>query len=90
LTELLDVAEGDVDELGSLAFVLSRANVDGLFERETDVDDVDDLETELGHEVRIEGGMPDDTVLLLDPDAVEGADLLKPESIACGIFGSDR
>jgi hypothetical protein len=34
--------------------------------------------------------MPDDTVLLLDPDAVEGADLLEPESIACGIFGSDR
>ncbi len=53
------------------------------------IDAVDDLETELGRRGRVEDGMPDDTVLLLHPDAVEGTELIEPEAIACGIVGTD-
>ncbi|ELY65345.1 hypothetical protein [Natronococcus jeotgali] len=90
LSELLEAAESDVSEPGSLVFVLSGANAELLCERESDLEDVDDLEAELGREVRIEQGMPDDAVLLLDPEAVDGEELLEPESIACGIVGSDH
>ncbi|MDG5820107.1 hypothetical protein [Natronococcus sp. A-GB7] len=90
LAELLEAAEPNASEPGSLAFVLSRANTDLLLERETDLEGVEDLETELGREIRVEKGMPDDTILLLDPEAVDGEELLEPESIACGIVGSDH
>ncbi|WP_394739020.1 hypothetical protein [Natronococcus roseus] len=90
LSELLEAAETDASEPGSLVFVLSRANADLLLEREHDLEGIDDLEAELGREVRAEQGMPDDTILLLDPEAVDGEELLEPESIACGIVGSDH
>ena len=90
LSELLEAVDGDTVEQGSLVFVLSRANAELLLEREYDLDDVDELEDELGREVRVEDEMPDDTILLLDPDAVEGVELLEPESIACGIVGTDH
>ncbi|WP_293029804.1 hypothetical protein [Natronococcus sp.] len=90
LSELLEAAETDAPEPGSLTFVLSRANAELLCEREADLEDVDDLEDELGREIRVEEAMPDDTILLLDPDAVDGEELLEPESIACGIVGSDH
>ncbi|WP_049891361.1 hypothetical protein [Natronococcus amylolyticus] len=90
LSELLEAAEPNAADPGSLVFVLSRANADLLFEREHDLGGIDDLETELGREIRVEGSMPDDTILLLDPDAVDGEELLEPESIACGIVGSDH
>ena len=90
LSELLEAAEPDASEPGSPVFVLSRANADLLFEREHDLEGIDDLETELGREIRVEESMPDDTILLLDPEAVDGEELLEPESIACGIVGSDH
>lgn len=90
LSELLEAAESDASEPGSLVFVLSRANAELLCEREGDLEDVNDLEDELGREIRIEEAMPDDTILLLDPEAVDGEELLEPESIACGIVGSDH
>lgn len=90
LSELLEAAEPGADEPGSLVFVLSRANAELLLEREHDLDDVEELEDELGREVQVEDEMPDDTILLLDPDAVEGVELLEPESIACGIVGTDH
>ncbi len=89
LSELLEAAQTDA-ESGELEFVLSRANVDLLLERDHDLEDVDDLEDELGRPVRIEGSMPDDTILLLEPDAIEGEELVEPESIACGIVGTDH
>ncbi|MFC4439539.1 MULTISPECIES: hypothetical protein [Natrialbaceae] len=90
LSELLEAAETGADEPGSLVFVLSRANAELLLEREYDLEDVAELEDELGREVRVEEGMPDDTILLLDPDAVDGEELLEPEAIACGIVGADH
>lgn len=90
LAELLEAVETDASEPGSLAFLLSRENADRVLEREDGPEDVGDLEDELGRELRVEEGMPDDAVLLLDPEAVDGAELLEPESIACGIVGADR
>ncbi|SER18785.1 hypothetical protein [Natrinema salaciae] len=90
LETLLEAAESEHLEPGDLVFLLSRANADRLCEREADVDDVDELEDVLGRRVRVEDGMPDDTVLLLHPDAVEGEELVEPEAIACGIVGTDE
>ncbi|WP_222916862.1 hypothetical protein [Natrinema sp. SYSU A 869] len=89
LETLLEAAESEHLEPGELVFVLSRANAERLCEREFDIDDVDELEEVLGRRVRVEDEMPDDTVLLLHPDAVDGEDLLEPEAIACGIVGTD-
>ncbi|MDS0476456.1 hypothetical protein [Natrinema sp. 1APR25-10V2] len=89
LATLLEAAESEHLEPGELVFVLSRANAELLCEREFDIDDVDELEEELGRRVRVEDEMPDDTILLLHPDAVEGEDLVEPEAIACGIVGTD-
>ncbi|AFO57737.1 hypothetical protein [Natrinema gari] len=43
----------------------------------------------LGRRVRIADGLPDDTVLLGYPEAIEGTELIEPEAIACGIVGTD-
>ncbi|AGB38162.1 hypothetical protein [Natronococcus occultus] len=90
LAELLETVETDASEPGSLTFLLSRENADRVLEREDDLEDVDGLEDELGRELRVEEGMPDDAVLLLDPEAVDGVELREPESIACGLVGADR
>ncbi|RZH68155.1 hypothetical protein [Natrinema altunense] len=89
LETLLEAAESEHLEPGELVFLLSGANAERLCERESDIDAVDDLETELGRRGRVADGMPDDTVLLLHPDAVEGTELIEPEAIACGIVGTD-
>lgn len=88
LSELVQAAEGSAPDPGSLVIVLSEANAELLLERETDGDDVADLEERLGREVRTEEGMPDDTVLVVDPDAIEGEEIEEPEAVACGLFGS--
>lgn len=88
LSELIRDAEEDAPEPGSLVVVLSEANAELLLEREGVGEDVTDLEAELGREVRVEGEMPDDTVLVLDPDAIEGEEIEEPEGVTCGIFGS--
>ncbi|MFC6768137.1 hypothetical protein [Natrinema soli] len=90
LATLLEAAESEHLEPGALVFVLSRANAELLCEREFDIDDVDDLETVLDCRVRTEGEMPDDTILLLHPDAVDGEELVEPEAIACGILGTEE
>jgi hypothetical protein len=89
LATLLEAAESEHLEPGELVFVLSRANAEDLVQQEFDIDDVDDLEEVLGRRVRVEDAMPDDTILLLHPDAVEGEELVEPEAIACGIVGTD-
>lgn len=88
LLELIRAAEETAPEPGDLVVVLSEANAELLLEREAVGNDAEDLEERLGRAVRIEGGMPDDTVLVLDPGAVEGTRLVDPEAITCGIFGS--
>ena len=89
LATLLEAAESEHVEPGDLVFVLSRANAELLCEREFDIDDVDELEDVLGRRVRVEDEMPDDTILLLHPNAVDGTELVEPEAIACGIVGTD-
>ncbi|ELZ20473.1 hypothetical protein C477_06551 [Haloterrigena salina JCM 13891] len=89
LSELLEAEESEGTAPGELVFVLSRANAELLVEREFDVDDVDELEDALGRTVQIEDEMPDDTILLLDPDAVDGEEIRDPDAIACGIVGTD-
>lgn len=84
LSTLLETAETDHDRPGELVFVLPRSPDD----LETD-SSVDELEDALGHSVQIEGALPDDTVLLLTPDAVDGAELVEPGSITCGIVGTE-
>lgn len=90
LSELLEAAENDSTAPGNLVFVLSRANAELLTEREFDIDDVDELEDVLGRTVQVEDEMPDDTILLLDPDAIEGEEPVDPDAIACGIVGTDH
>ncbi|QSX00336.1 hypothetical protein [Haloterrigena alkaliphila] len=90
LSELLEAEESEGTAPGELVFVLSRANAELLVEREFDVDDVDELEDVLGRAVQVEDEMPDDTILLLDPDAVDGEAIDDPDAIACGIVGTDH
>ena len=90
LTELLEAEESEGTAPGELVFVLSRANAELLVEREADVDDVDRLEDVLGQTVQVEDEMPDDTILLLDPDAIDGEEIRDADAIACGIVGSDH
>jgi len=68
---------------------LSRANAERLIEREFDIDDVAELEEVLGRRVRVEDEMPDDTILLLHPDAVDGEELVEPRRSLCGVVGTD-
>jgi len=89
LATVLEAAESEHLEPGSLVFVLSRGNAERLIEREFDIDDVAELEEVLGRRVRVEDEMPDDTILLLHPDAVDGEELVEPEAIACGVVGTD-
>ncbi|QCC59313.1 hypothetical protein NP511_12895 [Natrinema thermotolerans] len=89
LETLLEAAESEHLEPGALVVVCSRANTDLCVDRESGIDDVGDLESALGCGVRVESEMPDDTILVVHPDAVDGTDLLEPEAIACGIVGTD-
>ncbi len=89
LETLLAAAESEHLEPGALVIVCSPANADLCVEREAEIDDVDDLESALGCGVQVEGGMPDDAILVIHPEAVDGEDLLEPEAIACGILGTD-
>lgn len=89
LAELLETAEADATDPDSLVFVLSRTNAELLVDRSS-LEGPDDLEGTLGRPVQVERGMPDDTILLLDPDAVDGEELLDPGAVACGIVGTDR
>ncbi|ELY41835.1 hypothetical protein [Natronorubrum tibetense] len=89
LSELLEAGANDAADPSGLVFVLSRANAELLLERAFDIDDADELEDVLGRPVQIEAEMPDDTVLLLDPDAVDGEEIRNPDAIACGIVGTD-
>ncbi|AGB30488.1 hypothetical protein C488_06997 [Natrinema pellirubrum DSM 15624] len=90
LETLLEAAESEHLEPGALVVVCSRANADLCIDRESGIDDVGDLESVLGCGVRVEGELPDDTILVVHPDAVDGEDLLEPEAIACGIVGTDE
>ena len=90
LSELLEAGANDAADSSDLVFVLSRANAELLLEREFDIDDADELEDVLGRPVQIEDEMPDDTILLLDPDAIDGEEINNPDAIACGIVGSDH
>jgi hypothetical protein len=89
LATLLEAAESEHLDPGALVVLLSRTNAERLLEREFEIDDVDELESVLDGSVSVAEGLPDDTILVLHPDAVEGEKLVDPEAIACGIVGTD-
>ncbi|SDR39424.1 hypothetical protein [Natronobacterium texcoconense] len=88
LTTLVEAFEGDVASgtTDEPVFVLSEANADRLLEKSEE--GLEALEERLGHPIQVDGEMPNDTVLLLAPDAVDGSEIAEPEGIACGIVGS--
>ncbi|WP_049921525.1 hypothetical protein [Halopiger djelfimassiliensis] len=88
LSELLETAESGASHPGDLVFVLSRTNAERLREQEFDLDESDDLADELGRPIQVEDEMPDDTILLLAPDAVDGEEIVDPDAIACGLVGT--
>ncbi|SFB81664.1 hypothetical protein SAMN05444422_102176 [Halobiforma haloterrestris] len=91
LTTLVEAFEGDVTSgTTEPVFVLSEANADRLSAgTENEDDPLEACEKRLGHPIHVDEGMPDDTVLLLAPDAVDGTELVEPEGVACGIVGTE-
>ena len=85
MTELLEALNDEVDP-GTAEYVCSPAVAERVF-AEGDVDDVDALEERLGRPVRTDEGMPDDAILLLDPEAIDGDEIDSPTAIVCGTLG---
>lgn len=77
--------DGDVDP-GTLAFYLSPTNAERVLEN-AETTDFESLEERLGLPVCVEEGMPEDAILLMDPDAVSGSEIADPSTIACGTLG---
>ncbi|WP_323171974.1 hypothetical protein [Natrialba sp. PRR66] len=88
LSALLEMAETDHDRPAELVFVLPT----DATEADSSVAEADlsvaELEDALGHPVRVEESLPEDTVLLLPTDAVDGVELVDPSSITCGVVGT--
>lgn len=88
LRELLEALEGEDVDPGACVFYLSPTNAEAALEG-SDPEDVEALEERLGRDVRVEESMPDDTVLFLDPDAIdEEGRVVAADAIACGTVGS--
>lgn len=83
LRELLDALDEENVDPGACVFYLSPDNAEKALEG-VDADGVDALEERLGRDVRVEESMPEDTVLFLDPDAIDGEEVVDPSAIACG------
>lgn len=83
LRELLEALEGEDVDPGACVFYLSPDNADRALEG-SDEGDVEALEGRLGREVQVEESMPDDTVLFMDPDAIENGEIVAAHAIACG------
>ncbi|ADD05075.1 uncharacterized protein Nmag_1499 [Natrialba magadii ATCC 43099] len=82
LADLLEMAETEHDRPADLVFVLPQPPTDLAADASPEA-----LEDALGRTVRVEEELPDDTVLLLTPDAVDGMELVEPRSITCGLVG---
>jgi hypothetical protein len=84
LRELSEAFDGEDVDPGACVFYLSQANVERALEGE-DEGDVEALEDRLGRELRVEESMPDDTILFMDPDAIdEDGEVVAASAIACG------
>lgn len=89
IESLLEVYAVENADTADLVLVLSSLNAELVFETdEADIDDAEDLADRLGHDVRVEEGMPEDTILVLDSDAVSGEEIREAENIVCGIVGA--
>lgn len=87
VTELVSALETEESvDRGDLAVFASPSNADRLLES-VDAGDREALESTLGHPVRVEGGMSDDAILVVDPDAIEGEELVAPRAVALGTVG---
>lgn len=83
LRELLEALDGEDVDPGACAFYLSPTNAERALEG-ADVEDVEGLEDRLGRRIEVEESMPDDTVLFMDPDAIEDGEIVAAHAIACG------
>lgn len=83
LRELLEALDGEDVDPGACVFYLSPTNAERALEG-ADVEDVEGLEDRLGRRIEVEESMPDDTVLFMDPDAIEDGEIVAAHAIACG------
>ncbi|WP_247731147.1 hypothetical protein [Halovivax limisalsi] len=86
LGELRAAIDEEAIESADLTYVLSRSTASSVRDggAGADGDHADALEERLGTPIRVADGMPDDAVLLLDPDAVADGELRSPSAIALG------
>lgn len=85
LRGLLEALDGDIDP-GDCSFHLSPTNAERAAEG---LDDGEDMADRLGRPVEVEESMPDDTVLLMDPDAIDGGEIVEPSAVVCGTVRGD-
>lgn len=83
LRELLEALDGEDVDPGACVFYLSPTNAERALEG-ADVEDVEGLEDRLGRRIEVEESMPDDTVLFMDPGAIEDGEIVAAHAIACG------
>lgn len=88
LRELLDALDEENVDPGVCVFYLSPDNADAAVEG-LDDGTVEAVEERLGRDVRVEESMPNDTVLFLDPDAIEDEEVVDPSAVACGTVSDE-
>ncbi|WP_255170584.1 hypothetical protein [Natrononativus amylolyticus] len=88
LSDLFGALSEQPPDPSDLVFFLSPTNLERVLEGEDELAERDDLEESLGHPVQTDEGMPDDTILLLDPNAIEGEEIVAPKWVACGTVGT--
>lgn len=82
MREMTEALEGEDVDPGACVFYLSSNNAERALEG-ADAEDVEALEDRLGREVRVEESMPDDTVLFMDPDAIDAGEVVAAHAIVC-------
>lgn len=90
LSALCETAASEEIPRDDAVIVISRLNREHLLERTADLEDHADLESRVGTAIEADESMPDDTILLLGPGAVEGDEIVAPDRVACGILDAGR
>jgi hypothetical protein len=86
LRELLEALESEDVDPGACVFYLSPDNAERVLE-DLDDEDVEALKDRIGRDVEVRESMPDDTILFMDPDAVEDGEVTDAHAIACATVG---
>jgi hypothetical protein len=87
LRELLEALEGEDVDPGACVFYLSPGNAERVLE-EMEGEDVEALKDRIGRDVEVRESMPDDTILFMDPGAIdEDGEVTDARAIACATVG---